>query len=67
MNDYWHRRWTCPFYQRSGKLYVRCEGGREVKWRNVEEAKRDMARYCASLRGWEECPVARELLEKYEG
>ena len=65
--DYWHKNWTCPFFVRSDKKRVCCEGGCVQSFPDVETAKEFMERLCASKdRNWESCSLASALLRYYE-
>lgn len=65
--DYWHKNWTCPFFVRSDKKRVCCEGGCIQSFPDVETAKEFMERLCASKnRNWESCSLASALLRYYE-
>ena len=67
MADYWHKNWACPFFVRSDKKRVCCEGGCVQSFPDVETAKEFMERLCASKdRNWESCSLASALLRYYE-
>lgn len=58
------RRFQCPFYKWDERQKVHCEGG--VVGLPVPELRRYMDRYCSSLEGWKDCPIARALGEYYD-
>ena len=62
MADYWHRLIECPFYLRSEKREVYCEGGR-LKFKS-KLAIGEFLDNCEH--GWQDCPIAKTLLHEYE-
>ncbi|MBQ7523405.1 MAG: hypothetical protein IJT07_02665 [Oscillospiraceae bacterium] len=67
MNDYWHRRWCCPYYVRSRRHEVQCEYGNRLRLPDDRAAMRYFAEFCANLSGWRRCSVACALEQHYEG
>lgn len=55
----------CPFFTRSRELRLTCEGG-VLRFCSKEERRRYVCDYCACASGWEECSLARTLLESYD-
>lgn len=62
--DYWHKRYTCPYFRSSEKRRVCCEGNSRVSFETGGEASRFMNQYCAGE--WGRCTIARHLTAKYE-
>ena len=54
--DYWHKRYTCPYFTSSEKRRVSFETG--------GAASRFMNQFCAGA--WEHCTIARHLTDEYE-
>ena len=67
MDDYWHRRWACPYYVRSGRHAVECECGSRLRLPDDNAAMRYFGEYCADVAGWKKCSVAQALERRYEG
>ncbi len=66
MGSYSHKAWACPFYRWDEKYKIHCEGCvLAVRDRKALLAYAD--RFCASVPGWESCPVAHHLVRRYEG
>lgn len=59
------RTMMCPFFSffRNGKLH--CEAA-QLRLPSQEAWDDFMQKYCASLNGWETCPLAKALQEDYE-
>jgi hypothetical protein len=65
--DYWHRLWTCPFYDSSGKLHVKCEGGCRMVFPDVKTALIFLENRCASEDlEWKSCSTYIMLTDYYE-
>lgn len=45
--DYWHKRYTCPYFTSSEKRRVCCEGGSRVSFETGGAASRFMSQFCA--------------------
>ena len=63
--DYYCRLWACPFYIRSVRGCVYCEGGK-VSSRDEDKLKAKIKRHCANVQGWKDCPLARATAARYE-
>ena len=66
MQDYWHFDFQCPFFGHDERTRVYCEGGTRLAFPTVGQIKRHFGRYCCSVGAWQECPVAKMLLDYYE-
>lgn len=62
--DYWHKRYTCPYFRSSEKRRVCCEGSSRVSFQTGSEASRFMNRFCAGT--WANCTIAQQLNDRYE-
>lgn len=58
------RKFQCPFFRWDERQKVHCEGGAVCL--PVPELRRYMDRYCSSLQGWRDCPIAKSLEEYYD-
>lgn len=62
----------CPFYEKSGNLFIECEGlvpHSSVKscFRNYNACRKFKTVHCASLSGYHSCPVTCALMQlKYQ-
>ena len=61
----------CPFYRRSQKQSIHCEGFQKgaflsVSFDAIRQKKQVFEEHCADVRGWENCPVAQLAGKKYE-
>lgn len=57
--------YCCPFWRWEDKNMIRCEGGR-ANFQSAEHRELFINTYCASVRGWENCSIAKVLNEMYE-
>lgn len=62
--DYWHKRYTCPYFTSSEKRRVCCEGGSRVSFETGGAASRFMNQSCAVR--WCNAPTHRHLTDEYE-
>ena len=53
--DYWHKRYTCPYFTSSDS---------RVSFETGGAASRYMNQFCAGA--WEHCTIARHLTAEYE-
>ena len=63
MADYCKRYVECPFYNRNGQHYVKCEGGTLLIFPDKETELEHLERFCC-CDNWKACSVA-IFLEKY--
>ncbi len=61
----------CPYYRKSTKQCIHCEGFRRgvymsVSFSSVRGKKAHFEACCADVRGWEDCDVAKLAGKKYE-
>ena len=59
------KTWCCPFWQWKKPLEVHCEGGCLV-FPDAEARRLYIGRHCATINGWEDCTIAKNLMEYYE-
>lgn len=57
----------CPFYLDDSRLEIRCENGQRVRFRTWESRCLFVDAYCASMKGWTVCSMARMLSAEWEG
>lgn len=65
-----HAKVICPFFAGGDHNYIRCETTIPGSWLryiflNNTICQNWMDKYCCT-RGWEDCPYANMLLQKYE-
>lgn len=63
-SGYSGRRYQCPFFKWDERRKIHCEGGVVALPR--AELGRYADRYCGSLTGWRECPIAMGLSAYYD-
>lgn len=61
---YSSRIFECPFFRWDRKGEVHCEGG--VVSLPPKELLEYMNKYCGSIRGYHDCPIAMALFDYYE-
>ena len=64
--DYWHKKWSCPFFVWDDREHVACEGKCKISFPDDAAAKEFMEGFCASPDGWEKCVIADNKLRFYE-
>ena len=58
---------ACPFWINGISMFeIRCEGTKPLEFESKELKKEYQKKYCAMNPGWEKCPVAKKILEKYK-
>lgn len=62
MQDYWHKPYGCPFYQRNSVTTLVCESG-AIKF-HTKKAMREFQETC--IEGYKECPIAKALEVDYD-
>ena len=60
------KTWCCPFFLWEKGLTMHCESG-ALRFIDAVERKEYISRYCASVKGWEGCTLARQISKRYEG
>ena len=65
-SSYWHYNFACPFYDFDTRERIGCEGGIVVEMPDRRDLKQIMREYCCDVNRWEECPIAKIIVKKYE-
>ena len=65
MGWYYAMNWACPFYRWDEKRKIHCDGG-TVGIRGNRDLLNYARKYCANVTGWEDCSLARALIEQNE-
>lgn len=64
-SGYSTRRWECPFFRWDERRCIHCEGGR-MHMQDLESYRRYVRTYCDNSGGWENCTMARSLMDYYD-
>lgn len=59
------KTWCCPFFLWEKGLETHCEGG-TLRFLDQRERREYISSFCASVKGWEHCTLARQIARRYE-